>query len=286
MVGLGAGVTAGYLAQAEDVSELTAVEISGTLVRAASLFDDSSYELTRNPKARLLAMDGFRYFARIEGRLDIVVSASSAPWVGGVENLFTPEFYRLVHDAMTDDGVFLQWYPLYSMDGTSLRTIVRNVGSVFPHLRLYRISNYEAGLLASKQPLAEQPDRDRFEEEGLGDGRVGMLLDDIDLLALIRLLDDDELRRLSAGDDVPEHSLKRPALSYRSDRLRFLGGNVDWNRFVAPELVHEATFADERIRARARLVERYPRGLPCTEPYEGARVFCDMLRANPRPREP
>lgn len=99
VVGLGTGVTAGVLALAEDVEQVTAVELSATLVDSIALFESGNRGLPTNPKVKIVATDGFKYFSRPKERLDIVVSATSPPWVVGVENLFTPEYYELAHDA-------------------------------------------------------------------------------------------------------------------------------------------------------------------------------------------
>ena len=203
-----------------------------------------------------------------------MVSATSPPWVVGVENLFTPEFYALARQALTDDGVFFQWFPLYSMDASSLHTILANLRSVFPHLRLYRISYVEMGILASARPLSELAER-RFYEPGLEQIRATMQLNDPDLLLLVELFETKGLEAIVANGESRMHTLARPALAYASDRVRFVNAPVDWNTFVDERVARLLRYSDERRDAFGRMLGRYPSGLHCTEPTPGPQLFCE-----------
>jgi hypothetical protein len=277
VVGLGTGLTAGVLARAEDVEHVTAVEISSTLVRRISAFDAETYGLSTNPKVEIVATDGFKYFSRLDGRLDIAVSATSPPWVVGVENLFTPEVYALAYGALADDGVFLQWFPLYDMDGVLLRSILANLRGVFPHLRLYRISDMEMGILAAKSPLPQRAMTRRFEEPGLREVGAKMRLQSIDQLSLIALFETRELDFMIRDGATKVHTLANPGLAYASDRVRFINPAVDWNNFVDARLVRLTRTNASRVDAFASALEMSPRGLECTLPEDGVQLFCERF---------
>jgi spermidine synthase len=276
VIGMGTGITAGVLGRAEDVARVTVVEIAATLVQSAPRFEDSNHALLANPKIEIVPIDGFKYFTKLQRRLDIVVSATSPPWVVGVENLFTPEFYTLARDALKQDGVFMQWFPLYAMDRRGFRTIVRNLESVFPHLRLYRISNTEMGILAAKVPFREDLVPPRFAEPFVGEVAAGMYLRDLDELALIHLYDTPELVFLAGQDESRTHTLIEPSLSYLSDRARFLAAAVDWDAYLDPRLMRLRRYNERRGEAFRNLLARFPDGFQCDQPYEGPRFFCDL----------
>ena len=48
-------------------------------------------------------------------RYDVIISEPSNPWIAGVNNLFTMEFYRRVQTHLEPDGVFCQWIQLYEL---------------------------------------------------------------------------------------------------------------------------------------------------------------------------
>jgi len=279
IVGLGTGTTAGILGSCEDITHVTAVEISATLVRASPLFDEVNLGLSRNPKVELVATDGFRYFRRIEQRVDIVVSATSQPWVVGVENLFTPEFYRLAHAALTDDGVFFQWFPLYALDQDGFRTILTNIRAVFPELQLYQISLAELGLLAGKQPGAPRLLARRFHEPRVAGSRAALQLDGPELLALIRLYDTRGLGFLAGLGEAQAHTLARPSLAYASDLTRFLNPPVGWDAYNDVRLARLTLYSDERRAAFDAVRRRHPGGLRCSLPALGPQLFCDRFNS-------
>lgn len=284
VVGLGTGMTTGTLALAEDVARVTAVEISATLVSAMPAFAAANHGIAARPDVTIVAADGFKHFSRANPPQDIVVSATSPAWVVGVENLLTPEFYALARGALKDDGVFLQWFPLYAMDDVQFRTILANLQQVFPHRRLWRISLAEMGILASATPLRE-PDARRFFEPGLAEVRAGMQLDDPAQLALIDLFDSADLDFLARSGPTMEHALPRPRLSYASDRLRFVQPVIDWNRFVDPRLLRLTHTTEARLAAFASLVARYPDGQPCQRPTLGPQLFCTRYQTLWQARE-
>jgi len=277
VIGLGTGTTGGTLALGEDVAEVTVVEISSTLVDALPHFDSANHGLSTHPKAQLLGIDGFKYLSRLKEKQEIIISATSPPWVVGVENLMTPHFYSLAHDALTDDGVFLQWFPLYALDREGFRSVLANVSAVFPHRRLYRISFAELGILASKQPLPETPLARRFNEPGIFDACAKLRLDDIDLLMLAQIYETDAIDGIIAESDVLTHTLVRPGLAYTSDRMRFMGHAVDITRYVDPRLERLLATDARRAEQFTAAAERHPEGLPCTTPSPGLNLFCSAF---------
>jgi len=277
VIGLGSGITAGLLGRAEDVSRVTVVEISPTLIEAARWFSEANHDLLGNPRVRVVPMDGFKYFARLDRPVDVIVSEPSVPWVAGVENLFTPEYYRLARAALSDDGVFMQWFPLYTSQPELFRAVLRNILEVFSELRLFRISAAEMGLLASGPPLSAAAAPRRLAEPVLGEACARMHLVDADQLELIREFDAPEIRYLSRAGAAPRHTLAHPSLSYASDRIRFVPREFSWDDFLDPRLVRITRHSPARERAFSRLVARFPHGLACTSQYSGAELFCDRL---------
>jgi len=65
-------------------------------------------------------IDDARTFLRVTpNRYDMIVSEPSHPWVPGVANLFTQEFFELGRDRLNDEGVFVQWVQIYQLSTES-----------------------------------------------------------------------------------------------------------------------------------------------------------------------
>ena len=67
----------------------------------------------------------------------MIVSDSTHPKSGDSWVLYTQEFYRLVREHLTDDGVFVEWVPTHELRTAEFKIIVRTFQSVFPHASLW-----------------------------------------------------------------------------------------------------------------------------------------------------
>jgi hypothetical protein len=99
---------------------------------------------------------------------DAIVSEPSHPWVPGVANLFTREFFELGRSRLKDDGVFVQWVQIYQLSTESLRSVLATYRSVFPHVMMFRVGGQAQGkdliLVGSRAPLSLAPVAERMKE--------------------------------------------------------------------------------------------------------------------------
>ncbi|MEL6347849.1 MAG: hypothetical protein AAFV53_32385 [Myxococcota bacterium] len=149
VVGLASGVTA-YEALASGASAVTVVELEPAVVRASRAFADVNGDLHNNPRADVRVDDARAYLARPGRPFPIIISEPSNPWLTGVSNLFTHEYWRLARGRLTDDGVFCQWLQLYTLPPQAMRSLVRTFIDVFPQSWLFEsIPGADALLIAA-----------------------------------------------------------------------------------------------------------------------------------------
>ena len=162
VIGLGMGTTAGILAKLEKVRDLTVLEIAPEVVDNVRRSPAFSFGLLDNPKAKIIEQDGFKYFTKTRKKYDIIVSEPSNPWIVGVENVFTYEFYELAKSSLADDGVLVQWAQLYSIDLVTLRIMFHTLKQVFPYAKVYRVGGGDIAIIASPKPLKQKLASERF----------------------------------------------------------------------------------------------------------------------------
>ncbi|HEY3357531.1 MAG TPA: fused MFS/spermidine synthase, partial [Polyangia bacterium] len=126
MVGYGSGVSVGAIAQFP-IASLEVVELEAAVYEAARYFDDVNHQPPADPRIKLLVGDGRNYLDQRDDRFDVLISEPSNPWITGVSNLFTREYFRAARRRLKDDGVFCQWAQLYEMSPTHIKTIYRTV---------------------------------------------------------------------------------------------------------------------------------------------------------------
>lgn len=163
VVGFASGVSAGAMLQSP-LEALDCIELEPAAVEASRYFEHVNHSPLNDPRLRLIIDDARSHLRITRTRYDIIVSEPSHPWVPGVANLFTREFFELGREGLTADGVFIQWIQIYQLSTESLRSILATYQNVFPHVMLFRVGGASKGkdliLAGSKLPLS----LDRAEE--------------------------------------------------------------------------------------------------------------------------
>ncbi|MFO7810786.1 MAG: fused MFS/spermidine synthase [Candidatus Delongbacteria bacterium] len=132
VIGYGTGTTIGSLAMHPDI-EVDAIEIEPAMVEGAKLLSAYNNRPLERENVELHLTDGRLHLQRSFGKYDLIISEPSNPWLSGVSDLFTEDFYELASDAMTPDGVFGQWIQMYSLRPEGLQLVLRSFQEVFPN---------------------------------------------------------------------------------------------------------------------------------------------------------
>jgi spermidine synthase len=168
VVGFGSGVSVGSLLQSE-MKSLECVELERTAIDAGRFFEHVNNKPLADPRLRLIIDDARTYLRVTPNKYDVIVSEPSHPWVPGVANLFTKDFFEMGRERLSDEGVFVQWVQIYQMSTESLRSVLGTYQNVFPHVMMFRVAGKgkDLILLGSNRPL----NFDRLEER-LKDPRI------------------------------------------------------------------------------------------------------------------
>jgi spermidine synthase len=139
LIGLASGITLGSAAT-HPLERITVFEIAPAVVGAARAFADHNRGALDDPRLRLRLEDARAGLLAGGDRYDVISSQPSNPWVAGVANLFTVEFYRLARLRLRPGGLFCQWVQAYRLDPVDLRAVVAAFLEVFPEATLWEES--------------------------------------------------------------------------------------------------------------------------------------------------
>jgi spermidine synthase len=218
VIGLGTGVTAGELTLYPDVEQIDVAEISPAVVRALPLFGDFTHEVHKDARFKLHIGDAFRILGRSPQKWDIVISEPSNPWVTGVDALFTRDFYRLVKEHLTEDGILMQWFHTIVSSTEMLGMILRTVHEEFPQMRVF-LAGSDLLILASTRPVACQ-DLIRADKILAGNAKVRASLAEIKMESLSAIL----VRECWTPSFVADHFRKSDTQTLDFPRLHYLAG--------------------------------------------------------------
>ena len=149
LIGLGSGVTLGTVEQFP-VKRVTCVELEPAVLEASRHFEDVNNHPLDDPRLRMISNDGRNFIYTTDEKFDVIVSEPSNPWVTGVANLFTLEYFKRGAERLKDDGLFSQWLQIYEMSPDDVRTLIATFRAAFPQVYLFRGAEGDLMLLGSK----------------------------------------------------------------------------------------------------------------------------------------
>jgi spermidine synthase len=132
VLGLASGITAGEILL-YPVDRLDVIEISYQVVEASKFFNQWNNNVLSNPKTNLIIQDGRAHLQLTKQKYDVIISEPSNPWMAGLANLFTRDFFILAKNRLNEDGIFVQWLHSYQMDWDTFALIGRTFTEIFPN---------------------------------------------------------------------------------------------------------------------------------------------------------
>jgi hypothetical protein len=158
---------------------------------------------------------------------DAIISEPSNPWVSGVANLFTVEFYRFLKRHLKDDGVLVQWLYTYELNDPLLATMLSALISEFPNAEIYRIDDGDLLILAPKGALARPFQDAPWREATLAAELQRVGLGSLDDIAVRRIGGGEVIRQYVRLFEAKIHSDYFPEVSLNAPRTRFRKQHAD-----------------------------------------------------------
>ncbi len=150
VIGLGSGITLGSVEQFP-VKRVTCVELEPAMIEASRHFENFNHRPLEDARLRLVANDGRNFIYTTNEKFDVIISEPSNPWLTGVANLFTLEYFKRGADRLTDDGLFSQWLQIYEMSPEDVKTLIGTFRAAFPYVYIFRGAEGDLMLLGSKR---------------------------------------------------------------------------------------------------------------------------------------
>lgn len=223
VIGQGSGVTlAALLATGAGPTDL--VELERAVLDGSRFFHEPGRDPLDDPRVHVIVEDGRTVLEHARSRWDVIVSEPSNPWLAGVNNLFTSDFYRLVRRRLTPGGVFAQWVQLYEISPSTFGSIVSGFLASFPRGQAFLgAGGGDLILVACDSTRALSLPRLATPEARYELARAGLA--GPEELAGYWVGPLDSLRALAAG--APVNSDDRPYVEYRAPRDLVERGSVE-----------------------------------------------------------
>jgi spermidine synthase len=153
VIGLASGITLGSAA-CYDLERIDCAEISPAVVEASHYFDAENGHVLKDPRVRLIVGDGRNHLSLTTAKYDVIISEPSNPWIAGVGDLFTKEFFELCKGRLNSGGLACVWLHAYQLDEPLFRSVVRTFHDTFGHMVIVEsIPMMDYLLIGSAEPL-------------------------------------------------------------------------------------------------------------------------------------
>lgn len=153
VVGFGSGTTIGSVLT-HPVEKVVCAEISKEVIDAAKFFDKENYNCTTDPRLQLVNEDAHTLLKLSKDKYDVIISEPSNPWIAGIGNLFSQEYFQKCLDKLDSSGVMVQWFHLYEANDEVVKLVLSTFASVFPYCQLWNSVANDIIIVGSKKEIA------------------------------------------------------------------------------------------------------------------------------------
>ena len=233
IAGLGAGLSTAVATKFSEVKFVDVAEISEGVKDALPYFKDFNLSLDqRTDKYAIEVGDAYKVLMSKNKKYDLIICEPSNPWVTGVEKLFSIEFYQQVKNHLHEDGLFAQWFPLFSMDEATFLNILNTYSSQFKWVSVWGAGGSGAITIIGSQTELK-PDfaklKLRFDEQS--DVYKQFKVDSPEALLYYQILTPAQVKLMTLKVE-DTNSVFAPILEFKAGRGHFANLNVDISKLL------------------------------------------------------
>ncbi len=152
VIGLGSGITCGS-ALSHPIKSLDVVEISSEVVECNYLFAKENNNFMADDRVKIYIDDAITQLKTATKKYDYIISEPSNPWIAGIGNLYSVEFFNSCKARLNTNGVLTQWFHTYDVNNDIFRLVMSTISHVFPFVTIWKASDADLIILASATPL-------------------------------------------------------------------------------------------------------------------------------------
>jgi spermidine synthase len=126
LISYGVGSTASALVATRSLERIDVVDISRDILALSPVvFPDPADDPLRDPRVRVHVEDGRQFLQVTPQRYDLITAEPPPPKNAGVVNLYTREYFALIHERLRPGGVATYWLPVHNLLESDALAIIR-----------------------------------------------------------------------------------------------------------------------------------------------------------------
>lgn len=147
VIGGGDGGAIREIIKHPSVEKAVLAEIDGRVIETSKKYFPQIASGLSDPRVDVQVTDGIQYVKDHKGEFDVILVDSTDP-IGPAVGLFARDFYQLVSEALTEDGLFVAQTESPFANRELIRQVNGDIKSVFPQTYMYLafIPTYPTGM--------------------------------------------------------------------------------------------------------------------------------------------
>jgi predicted membrane-bound spermidine synthase len=161
LISYGVGSTAQALVATPSLARIDVVDLSREILGLSEVIHpDASDDPLRDPRVHVYVEDGRYFLAMTPRRYDLITGEPPPPKNAGVVNLYTREYFGLIHARLAEGGVATYWLPVHNLEAADARAIARAFCDAFADCALWVGHDLDWMLTGSRGGLAAPSESD------------------------------------------------------------------------------------------------------------------------------
>jgi len=146
IIGGGDGGTLREVLRHPEVKRAAVVEIDRMVVDVCKRFFPEVSRGFDNPRGEVVFEDAAKFLVNNKNKYDLILCDSSDP-VGPAEVLFQKNFYEMISESLSPDGIFVAQSESPIFHGRTIEKVYKNLKDIFPIVKMYlaHIPTYPSG---------------------------------------------------------------------------------------------------------------------------------------------
>jgi spermidine synthase len=162
LISYGVGSTASALVATRSLEVIDVVDISREILGLSGVVHpDPELDPLRDPRVTTHVEDGRHFLQVTTRRYDLITSEPPPPKNAGVVNLYTKEYFQLIHDRLRSGGVATYWLPVHNLLESDAKAIIRGFCDAFRDCSLWVGHDLDCMLVGSRDGIP-RPDEMAF----------------------------------------------------------------------------------------------------------------------------
>jgi predicted membrane-bound spermidine synthase len=213
LISYGVGTTARALTDNASLESIDVVDISRDVLEMSRIvYPPPERHPLDDPRVRVHVEDGRFFLLTSDRSYDVITAEPPPPKYAGIVNLYSREYFRLLHDRLADGGVASYWLPTHHMAPSEAKAIIRGFCDAFDDCSLWTGFGPHWILLGTRHargPIGEEDFTRQWRDPLVGPTLRAVGLEVPEQLGTLFIADAPALRELTQGippldDDHPQ----------------------------------------------------------------------------------